>query len=72
MVIQIVSGLLLVIHYTPRVRDAFSSVVYISRDVQYGWAIRGCHVNGASIFFICIYIHVARGLFYESYKLGRT
>lgn len=61
---------MLVIHYTPSVRDAFSSVVYIMRDVEYGWFARGCHANGASMFFICIYIHVARGMFYESYKLG--
>ncbi|YP_009054296.2 cytochrome b (mitochondrion) [Mya arenaria] len=70
LVMQIVSGLMLVMYYTPSVSDAFSSVVYIMRDVEYGWLIRGCHANGASMFFICVYIHTGRGLFYESYKLG--
>lgn len=70
LVMQIVRGLILVIHYTPSVSDAFSSVVYIMRDVEYGWFARGCHANGASIFFVCIYVHIARGIFYESYKLG--
>ncbi len=67
LIVQIVRGLLLVIHYTPRVESAFDSVVHIMRDVHYGWLIRGFHANGASIFFICVYIHIARGLFYESF-----
>ncbi len=54
-------------HYTPSVEDAFDSVTHIIRDVHCGWLIRGLHANGASIFFICIYIHIARALFYESF-----
>ena len=59
-------------YYTPTVDEAFSSVIYIMRDVQNGWLVRSCHANGASIFFVCIYIHIARGLYYESFKLVRT
>lgn len=72
LVIQILTGFLLVIHYNPSVEGAFASVVHIIRDVNYGWLIRGLHINGASMFFLCIYIHIARGLFYESYKIGKV
>lgn len=72
LVVQIVRGLLLVVHYSPNVKDAFISVIHIVRDVNYGWLIRGVHINGASMFFICIYFHIARGLYYESYNLGRV
>lgn len=66
--IQIITGLFLSIHYTPHVDLAFSSVAHISRDVNYGWFLRNIHANGASWFFICIYLHVGRGIYYASYK----
>jgi ubiquinol-cytochrome c reductase cytochrome b subunit len=70
--IQLVTGLFLAIHYTANVELAFSSVAHICRDVNYGWLIRTLHANGASFFFICIYIHVGRGLYYGSYHLAHT
>lgn len=65
--IQIVTGLFLAIHYTAHVDLAFSSVIHISRDVTYGWLLRALHANGASWFFICIYFHVGRGMYYGSF-----
>lgn len=65
--IQIVTGLFLAIHYTPHIDLAFSSVAHITRDVNYGWLLRNLHANGASWFFICIYLHVGRGIYYGSY-----
>lgn len=65
--IQIVTGLFLAIHYTPHIDLAFSSVAHITRDVNYGWLLRNIHANGASWFFICIYLHVGRGIYYGSY-----
>ena len=65
--IQIVTGLFLAIHYTAHVDLAFSSVIHISRDVTYGWLLRALHANGASWFFICIYFHIGRGMYYGSY-----
>lgn len=70
--IQIVTGILLAIHYTPQVDLAFSSVAHISRDVNYGWFIRRVHANGGSWFFICLYLHVGRGMYYGSYKNQET
>lgn len=67
LVIQIVSGLFLSIHYTPHIDLAFSSVAHIVRDVNYGWLLRNFHANGASWFFICLYLHIARGIYYSSY-----
>nr|YP_010127472.1 cytochrome b [Sabella spallanzanii]QPO99968.1 cytochrome b [Sabella spallanzanii]UJM44190.1 cytochrome b [Sabella spallanzanii]UYP50934.1 cytochrome b [Sabella spallanzanii] len=67
LVVQILTGLFLTMHYAPSVMLAFSSVTHISQDVQYGWLIRNAHANGASMFFVCIYIHVARGMYYGSY-----
>ena len=67
LIIQIVTGLFLAIHYTPHVDLAFSSVAHICRDVNFGWLLRYIHANGASIFFICIYIHIARGIYYGSF-----
>lgn len=64
---QILTGLFLAIHYTSDISSAFSSVAHICRDVNYGWLIRNLHANGASFFFICIYLHVGRGLYYGSY-----
>nr|YP_010990345.1 cytochrome b [Capulus dilatatus]WOW98761.1 cytochrome b [Capulus dilatatus] len=65
--IQIVTGLFLAMHYTAHVDLAFSSVIHISRDVSYGWLLRAMHANGASWFFICIYFHIGRGMYYGSY-----
>nr|YP_002970859.1 cytochrome b [Basiliscus vittatus]BAH70394.1 cytochrome b [Basiliscus vittatus] len=67
LIIQITTGLFLAMHYTTDISSAFSSVAHICRDVQYGWLIRNIHANGASMFFICIYLHIGRGLYYGSY-----
>nr|ABY48627.1 cytochrome b [Xantusia sp. Yucca Valley] len=72
LLIQILTGLFLAMHYTADIASAFSSVVHICRDVQYGWLIRNIHANGASIFFICLYLHIARGLYYGSYMYTIT
>nr|YP_044777.1 cytochrome b [Smaug warreni]BAD24762.1 cytochrome b [Smaug warreni] len=72
LIIQILSGLFLAMHYTADTISAFSSIAHICRDVQHGWLIRNIHANGASIFFICIYIHIARGLYYNSYIFKET
>ena len=69
---QILTGLFLAIHYTPDVESAFASVAHICRDVNYGWLIRNLHANGASFFFICIYFHIGRGLYYGSYLYKET
>ena len=71
LVIMIVSGIVLAMHYTPHVDLAFNSVERIMRDVNYGWLIRYVHMNGASFFFIVVYIHIFRGLYYGSYKAPR-
>jgi len=71
LVAQIVTGIILVMHYTPHVTLAFASVEHIMRDVNYGWLIRYAHANGASMFFIVVYIHIIRGLYYGSYKAPR-
>lgn len=70
--LQIVTGVLLAIHYTPSVDLAFISVEHIMRDVNYGWLLRYLHANGASFFFIFVYLHVARGLYYGSYRSPRV
>nr|YP_009112290.1 cytochrome b [Atlantoraja castelnaui]AIY61412.1 cytochrome b [Atlantoraja castelnaui] len=72
LIIQILTGLFLAMHYTADISSAFSSVVHICRDVNYGWLIRNIHANGASIFFICIYFHIARGIYYGSYLNKET
>nr|YP_009465668.1 cytochrome b [Trachyrhamphus serratus]AHN95994.1 cytochrome b [Trachyrhamphus serratus]QOS49061.1 cytochrome b [Trachyrhamphus serratus] len=69
---QILTGLFLAMHYTSDIATAFSSVTHICRDVNYGWLIRNMHANGASFFFICIYLHIARGLYYGSYLYKET
>nr|CDL89882.1 Cytochrome b [Lophiobagrus aquilus]CDL89885.1 Cytochrome b [Lophiobagrus aquilus] len=69
---QILTGLFLAMHYTSDISTAFSSVVHICRDVNYGWTIRNLHANGASFFFICIYLHIGRGLYYGSYLYKET
>jgi quinol-cytochrome oxidoreductase complex cytochrome b subunit len=71
LVIQIITGVLLAMHYTPHVDLAFISVEHIMRDVNYGWLIRYTHANGASFFFIVVYSHIFRGLYYGSYMHPR-
>ena len=71
LIAQIITGIVLVMHYTPHVSMAFDSVEHIMRDVNYGWLIRYLHANGASMFFIAVYIHMFRGLYYGSYKAPR-
>src|ERR1041384_1949007 len=68
---QIVTGIILVMHYTPHADMAFNSVEHIMRDVNYGWLLRYLHSNGASMFFVAVYIHMARGMYYGSYKEPR-
>nr|ADD96718.1 cytochrome b [Crenicichla minuano]ADD96719.1 cytochrome b [Crenicichla missioneira]ADD96720.1 cytochrome b [Crenicichla missioneira]ADD96721.1 cytochrome b [Crenicichla missioneira]ADD96722.1 cytochrome b [Crenicichla missioneira] len=72
LITQILTGLFLAMHYTSDVTLAFSSVAHICRDVNYGWFIRNLHANGASFFFICIYLHIGRGLYYGSYLYKET
>uniref|UniRef100_A0A0U1VGD4 Cytochrome b n=3 Tax=Scomberomorus TaxID=13678 RepID=A0A0U1VGD4_SCOCM len=69
---QILTGLFLAMHYTPNIESAFASVAHICRDVNFGWLIRNLHANGASFFFICIYLHIGRGLYYGSYLYKET
>ena len=71
LVVQIITGIVLVMHYTPHVDLAFASVEHIMRDVNYGWLMRYLHMNGASMFFIAVYIHMFRGMYYGSYKAPR-
>ena len=68
---QIVTGIVLAMHYTPHVDYAFNSVESIMRDVNYGWLLRYLHSNGASFFFVAVYAHIARGMYYGSYKEPR-
>nr|BAM75239.1 cytochrome b [Prionace glauca] len=72
LIIQILTGLFLAMHYTADISMAFSSVIHICRDVNYGWLIRNIHANGASLFFICVFLHIARGLYYGSYLYKET
>lgn len=72
LVIQTITGLFLAIHYTSRVDTAFSSVVHIIREVNYGWLIRRTHANGASIFFLFLYLHIGRSIYYGSYSIIET
>nr|YP_009938417.1 cytochrome b [Lethe verma]QNU07849.1 cytochrome b [Lethe verma]QNU07862.1 cytochrome b [Lethe verma] len=69
---QIITGLFLTMYYTANIEMAFFSVNYICRNVNYGWLIRTLHANGASFFFICIYLHIGRGIYYESFNLFYT
>ncbi len=71
LVVQIVTGIVLVMHYTSDASMAFDSVEHIMRDVNYGWLMRYMHANGASMFFLAVYIHMLRGLYYGSYKAPR-
>nr|WRY72498.1 cytochrome b [Yangida basnetti] len=72
LMIQILSGILLSMHYTADVMMAFETVSHITRNVNYGWLMRTLHSNGASLFFICLYIHAGRGIYYGSYKFTKT
>ena len=71
LVVQIATGIVLAMHYTAHVSMAFNSVEAIMRDVNYGWLLRYIHANGASMFFLAVYIHMFRGLYYGSYKAPR-
>nr|AAD13481.1 cytochrome b [Connochaetes taurinus] len=72
LILRILTGLFLAMHYTSDTTTAFSSVTHICRDVNYGWIIRYMHANGASMFFICLFLHVGRGLYYGSYTFLET
>nr|UPP55863.1 cytochrome b [Cheiraster sp. SS-2022] len=67
LIIQLITGLFLAMHYTPDISLAFSSISHICRDVNYGWLLRNIHANTASFFFLCIYFHIGRGIYYGSY-----
>jgi quinol-cytochrome oxidoreductase complex cytochrome b subunit len=69
--VQLITGIFLAMHYTPHIDYAWVSVEHIMRDVNYGWLIRYMHANGASMFFIVVYVHLLRGLYYGSYKSPR-
>lgn len=70
--IQLVTGIFLAMHYIGHVDIAFDSVAHLSRDVNYGWLLRAVHANGGSLFFICLYFHVGRGIYYGSYIFIHT
>nr|AFC39739.1 cytochrome b [Tarentola mauritanica] len=72
LLLQMASGLFLAMHYSTDITLAFASVASICRDVQYGWLIRNIHANGASMFFLCLYLHIGRGLYYNSYLQKKT
>nr|YP_010377574.1 cytochrome b [Lopinga achine]QYC92829.1 cytochrome b [Lopinga achine] len=72
LLMQIITGLFLTMYYTANIEMAFFSVNYICRNVNYGWLIRTLHANGASFFFICIYFHIGRGIYYESFNFLYT
>nr|AFP82106.1 cytochrome b [Formica sanguinea]AFP82110.1 cytochrome b [Formica sanguinea] len=72
LMIQIISGFFLSMHYCPNTNFAFSSIIHIMQNVKLGWLIHNIHINGASMFFICMYLHISRGLYYNSYKLINT
>src|SRR5487761_2696296 len=71
LVAQIVTGVVLAMHYTPNTMLAFDSVEHTMRDVNWGWLLRYLHSNGASMFFLAVYVHIARGMYYGSYKAPR-
>nr|YP_010535868.1 cytochrome b [Anaedus unidentatus]UYB79080.1 cytochrome b [Anaedus unidentatus] len=72
LIIQIITGLFLTMHFCPNMDMAFNSVSHIMRDVNLGWMLRIIHANGASMFFMCLYYHIGRGIYYGSYKLVHT
>lgn len=67
LILQIISGIFLAMHYIPSADLAFSSIEHIMRDVRHGWFLRYLHANGASMFFLIVYIHISRGIFYTSF-----
>ena len=69
--LQIMTGLFLAMNYTPHIDHAFDSIEHIMRDVSFGWLLRYLHANGASMIFFLIYAHMARGIYYQSYKEPR-
>jgi len=71
LVMQVITGLFLAMYYDPSILYAFSSIMYINSEIYYGWWIRGLHANGASFFFLCVYIHMFRGLYYGSFLYPR-
>jgi quinol-cytochrome oxidoreductase complex cytochrome b subunit len=71
LIIQILTGIFLAMHYVPNIDLAFVSVEHIMRDVNFGWLLRYIHANGASMFFISVYLHICRGLYYSSYTYPR-
>nr|QDI94119.1 cytochrome b [Vespula vulgaris]QDI94132.1 cytochrome b [Vespula vulgaris]QDI94145.1 cytochrome b [Vespula vulgaris]QDI94158.1 cytochrome b [Vespula vulgaris]QDI94171.1 cytochrome b [Vespula vulgaris] len=72
LMIQLISGIFLSMHYCPSIDMAFNSVVQIMQDMNYGWMMRILHSNGASVFFICLYLHIGRGIYYQSFNLIHT
>nr|YP_009420987.1 cytochrome b [Pseudemydura umbrina]ASR18158.1 cytochrome b [Pseudemydura umbrina] len=72
LMLQLMTGIFLAMHYSSDISMAFSSISHIQRNVQYGWLIRNMHANGASLFFICIYLHIGRGIYYSSYLYKKT
>nr|YP_009445117.1 cytochrome b [Mahasena oolona]ATV96143.1 cytochrome b [Mahasena oolona] len=72
LITQVITGLFLTMYYTANIELAFNSVNHICRNVNYGWLIRTLHANGASFFFICIYMHIGRGIYYESFMFKNT
>uniref|UniRef100_A0AAU7BAA0 Cytochrome b n=1 Tax=Petrotettix serratus TaxID=3073472 RepID=A0AAU7BAA0_9ORTH len=72
LIIQILTGLFLAMHFTANIESAFDSMIHICRDVNYGWFLRTLHANGASFFFICIYLHIGRGMYYGSFNFYYT
>jgi ubiquinol-cytochrome c reductase cytochrome b subunit len=72
LVIQILSGIFLAMHYSSHISLAFASIEHITRDVNNGWFLRYIHSNGASLFFIIVYIHISRGIYFRSYESPRV
>nr|WHU31461.1 cytochrome b [Claassenia sp. 2 YNX-2023a] len=72
LIMQIATGLFLAMHFTAHIDLAFNSLAHICRDVNYGWLLRTLHANGASFFFICLYLHTGRGMYYSSYLFMHT
>lgn len=67
LIIQVISGIFLAIHYIPNTEHAFQSLAHIMRDVNFGWTLRNLHATGASVFFLCVYAHIGRGIYFSSY-----
>nr|YP_009695372.1 cytochrome b [Vesta saturnalis]QEJ81576.1 cytochrome b [Vesta saturnalis] len=72
LMIQILTGLFLAMHYCPDTSLAFNSIIHICRDINYGWLMRIIHMNGASMFFMCLYLHIGRGIYYSSFLQTKT